>query len=88
MKYLCLLVQLLIALLWTVTREYVLSPRHQGIDSGFRVFYESLRKDGQQVADVSFWIRAVGLCRFHDSVDRCAGLRPVRERALQQKNCR
>ncbi len=77
MKYLCLLVPLLIALLWTVTREYVLSPRHKGIDSGFRVFYESLREDGQQEADVSFWIRTVGLCRFNDSVDRCASLHLV-----------
>ena len=49
-------------------------PRHQGIDSGFRVFGEALRQYGQQVADVFFRIKAVGLRRFHDRINRGAGL--------------
>ena len=55
----------------------LICPRHQVIDSGFRVFGEVLRQESQQVADVFFRIQAVGLCRFHDGIGRRASLHLV-----------
>ena len=54
----------------------LICPRHQVIDSGFRVFGEALWQDGQQVVDVFFRIQAVGLRRFYDNLNTSPNVRP------------